>query len=277
MNIFSGIACLFLASVLSAQSLPEETQLGKTQLGQTNDPAAQSVNSPAAPQTAPAVPAPAAAPPVASADPLLTPPDKHVFGVLPNYRTADPTKAFRALSAKEKFTIAVHDSFDPPGFGIAAWYTMIYHLENTNPEFGQGAKGYFHRYGVTYADQMSGNMMTEGLMPSLLHEDPRYYRRIHGSIPVRAAWAVSRIFVTRTDSDKYDFNYSEFVGNSLSSLVANAYYPADRRLRDDVSRLETQIISDTISNELKEFWPDIKRVFHLGPIGHRKDKLPATP
>jgi hypothetical protein len=191
-----------------------------------------------------------------------------MFGLLPNYRTADPTQSFRALSVKEKFTIARHDSFDPPGFAIAAWYTGLYQLENTNPEFGQGVKGYLHRYATTYGDQAIGNLMTEGLAPSLLHEDPRYYRRGHGSIAVRAGWALSRIVVTRTDRDTYRFNYSEFLGNSMSSAIANAYYPRDRKLGDDIQRLETQLVSDSISNCLKEFWPDIKHVFHLGPI-HR--------
>src|ERR1035438_10137751 len=88
-------------------------------------------------------PAPAAD---ASAAPAERPPDKHIFGVLPNYRTADPTQSFHALSPRGKFNIALHDSFDPPGYFIAARYTAIYHLENTNPEFGQGLQGYLHRY-----------------------------------------------------------------------------------------------------------------------------------
>ena len=203
--------------------------------------------------------------------PSERPPDKHMFGVLPNYRTADPTQSFHALTPGQKFTIALHDSFDPPGYFIAAWYTAIYHIENTNPEFGQGFKGYLHRYATTYADQMLGNMMTEGAMPSLLHEDPRYYRRAHGSIPVRTAWAVSRIFVTRTDRDTYEFNFSEILGNGVSAGMANAYYPRNRTLGDNLDRLGTQLISDSISNCLKEFWPDLKRALHLGPRVHRKD------
>jgi len=215
---------------------------------------------------------PQPAPPEPPASPADRPPDKHLFGVLPNYRTADTTLPFRALTPREKFNIALHDSFDPPGFGIAAWYTAIYQLENTNPEFGQGIKGYVHRYATTYADQMLGNMMTEGAMPTLLHEDPRYYRRAHGSIPVRTAWALSRILVTRTDRGNYRFNFSEFLGNSLSAGIANAYYPRNRTLGDDVSRLETQLLSDSISNCLKEFWPDIKKRFHLGPLHKHPDQ-----
>jgi hypothetical protein len=199
------------------------------------------------------------------------PPDKHIFGVLPNYRTADDSKPFAALAAKQKFQIAVHDSFDPPGYFIAGGYTLIYHLEDTNPEFRQGLKGYLHRYATTYTDQMLGNMMTEGAMPSLLHEDPRYYRRAHGSFPVRLGWAVSRIFVTRTDQDKYEFNYSEFTGNAISAAIANAYYPANRKLGDNLQRFEMQLVSDSISNCLKEFWPDLKKAFHLGRLHGRKE------
>jgi hypothetical protein len=197
-------------------------------------------------------------------------PDQHIFGVLPNFRTADPTQPFRPLSAREKFTIARHDSFDPPGYAIAAWYTGIYQLQNTNPDFGQGVKGYFHRYATTYADQMLGNVMTEGVMPTLLHEDPRYYRRGHGSVALRAGWALSRIVVTRTDRNTYEFNFSEFLGNSASAAIANAYYPRERTLGGNLDRLRTQLVSDSISNLLKEFWPDLKKKLKLGPAGKKK-------
>lgn len=208
----------------------------------------------------------------ATPDPSQHPPDKHLFGVIPNYRTADPSQSFRALTPKEKLMIGVHDSFDGPGYFVAACYTLIYQAQDTNPEFGQGMKGYAHRYATTYADYMIGNMMTEGVMPSLLHEDPRYYRRGHGSFTTRTAWALSRILVTRTDRDTYRFNYSEFVGNALTAGIANAYYSHDRKLGDNVGRLETQLVSDSVANILKEFWPDIKRALHLGPL--HKDPTP---
>ena len=68
-------------------------------------------------------------------------PDKHIFGVLPNYRTAADNEAFHRLTWRQKFNIARHDSFDPPGYVIAACYAAVYHLENTNPDFGQGLQG----------------------------------------------------------------------------------------------------------------------------------------
>jgi len=189
-------------------------------------------------------------------------PDGRIFGVLANYRTADSTKPFKALTVKQKFTIAVHDSFDWPGFFIAGWYTALDQIEGQDPEFGQGIKGYAHRYATSYGDQVIGNMMTEGVMPSLLREDPRYYRKIHGPIHLRALYAVSRILVTRTDKNTSSFNFAEVGGNLVAASIANAYYPQERSFESIAERWQNQLLSDALSNVLKEFWPDIKRRMH---------------
>ena len=128
------------------------------------------------------------------------PPDKRVFGVLPNYRTANETAVYMPITAKQKFTIASKDSFDYPLLGLAAFIAAYGQLDNAHPEFGQGWAGYGRRVGTSYADQAIGNMMTEGIFPSLLHEDPRYFRRGHGSVWSRTVYAASRVLITRTDS-----------------------------------------------------------------------------
>jgi hypothetical protein len=182
------------------------------------------------------------------------------MGVLPNYRTADQTVPFRPLTAKEKFHIFEHDSFDWPGYFIIGYYTGLAQLEGRNPEFGQGVHGYAIRYGTTFADQVTGNLMTEGLLPSVFHEDPRYYRRGHGSVIVRAAYAVSRIAVTRTDRNTLSFNYSEFIGNGVAAGAGNVWYPKSRSWADTGDRLQNQLLNDALSNCIKEFWPDVKHV-----------------
>ena len=73
-------------------------------------------------------------------------------------------------------TIAGKDSFDWPVYPTAAAFATLYQLENQNPSFGQGMSGYAKRFAAAYGDQMIGNMMTEGIVPSLLHQDPRYFR-----------------------------------------------------------------------------------------------------
>jgi hypothetical protein len=187
------------------------------------------------------------------------PPDKRMFGVLTNYRTADLSTPFAPITPKEKFTIAAKDSFDWPVFITSGLFACLYQLENSNPSFGQGLKGYAKRYATSYGDQMIGNFMTEGVWPTLLKEDPRYFRRGAGPIKGRLWYAATRIFVTRTDAGKWRFNYSEVVGNSVAVAIANAYYPDSRDASDNVERLGIQLATDSFSNVLKEFWPDIKR------------------
>jgi len=187
--------------------------------------------------------------------------DKRVFGVLPNYRTADGSLPFKPISTDYKMTIAVKDTFDYPLMAIGGIYAGFSQLSNQYPSLGQGAKGYFNRFVRGYTDQAIGNMMTEGILPSLLREDPRYFRRGDGKFWGRLGYAATRIFVTRTDSGGNRFNCSEILGNSIAAGASNAYYSDTRNAVDNVQKLGVQLATDSLSNVLKEFWPDVKRKF----------------
>ena len=189
------------------------------------------------------------------------PPDKRVLGVLPNYRTANETAVYTPITAKQKLTIATKDSFDYPLVGLAAVIAGFGQLNNANPSFGQGLAGYGRRWGTSYADQAIGNMMTEGFFPTMLREDPRYFRRGHGGVWSRTFYAATRVFVTRTDSGGKRFNFSEVVGNATGVAISNAYYPDNRSAAEAAEKLSMQIGIDAASQVLKEFWPDIKRKF----------------
>ena len=191
--------------------------------------------------------------------PSPTPTEGRVFGVMPNYRTAESSIPFEPITAKQKLTIAAKDSFDWPLFLTGAAFAGLYQLENDNPSFGQGLKGYARRYGTAYGDQAIGNIMTEGLWPALLKEDPRYFRLGAGTIKGRVWYAATRIFVTRMDSGGWRFNVSEVAGNAAATAISNAYYPDTRDARDNAERLAIQLATDCFSDVAKEFWPDIKR------------------
>lgn len=216
---------------------------------------------------APAQEAPPAAPDTAvQASPVQSPSvqaveDKRIFGVLPNNRTTENSIPFQKLTSKQKMTIAFKDSFDLPVYPTAAAFASLYQLENQNPSFGQGMVGYSKRFATAYGDQMIGNMMTEGIVPSLLHEDPRYFRLGVGTKKSRAVYALTRIFITRTDSGGSRFNTSEWGGNAAAAAISNAYYPDTRDVSDNVSKLLISCATDAFSNVLKEFWPDVKRRF----------------
>lgn len=208
-----------------------------------------------------AVAQPSDTPAVSPGPPVQVQEDKRIFGVLPNNRTTESSVPFHHITAMQKMTIAFKDSFDWPVYPTAGLFATLYQLEDQNPSFGQGMQGYAKRLATAYGDQMIGNMMTEGLVPSMLHEDPRYFRLGEGSKKGRAAYALSRIFVTRTDSGGRRFNTSEWGGNAAAVAISNLYYPDTRNASDNAQKLLIACATDAFSNVLKEFWPDVKHHF----------------
>lgn len=199
------------------------------------------------------------------------PPDKRVFGVLPNYRTADANVPYSPLTSKQKLTIAAKDSFDYPLFGLGAVYAGLYQLTDSHPQFGQGVKGYAHRFATSYADQAIGNLLSEGILPTAFREDPRYFRlgQISGASVKRRIWyAATRIFVTRTDSGARSFNYAEVVGSAMTAGIGLSYYSDSRDVGDFMQNMGAGLATDSFSQVLKELWPDVKQ-WYLNR--HRKD------
>lgn len=203
----------------------------------------------------PAPEAPSETPGDTSHDPV----GKRVFGVLPNYRTANSADPFVPLTVKQKFTIGLKDSTDYPVYPLAGAFAGLAQLTDQHQFFGQGVAGYARRFGTAYGDQVIGNMMTESIMPSLFHQDPRYFRRGYGNKWKRAGYAATRIFIAPTDSGRQTFNFSEVIGNGIAAGIGNFYYPGERGLYDNMQRWYTALATDSFSQVLKEFWPDIKR------------------
>ena len=189
------------------------------------------------------------------------PRNKRIFFIIPNYRTFPSLTYYKPLTAKEKFKIASQDAFDPGTFVLAAAIAGEGQLSNSNPSFGQGVKGYAHYWATSYADFASGDYLTEAIYPTLLHQDPRYFRRGSGGAWARLGYAVGQIFWTHKDSGGTQFNFSEVAGNATSVAMSNAYYREGRNATDAATRLVTQLGIDAASNVLKEFWPDISNKF----------------
>jgi len=197
----------------------------------------------------------------------IAPKNDRLFGVIPNYTTVENQDRFSPLSAKGKFKLAADSSFDPYTFPFIGFIALIGQAENSEPAFGQGFEGYGKRYGTAYGDAIIGTFMTTAVFPSLLHQDPRYYQLGKGSFVHRSEYAVSRIFVTRSDSRKREFNTSEIAGNLVAAGISNIYHPAeDRTIANTLSVWGTDIMWDTVANVAKEFWPDIRtRLTHKRP------------
>jgi hypothetical protein len=181
--------------------------------------------------------------------------------VIPNYRLADANQPFQPITARRKMYIAWKDSTDWPVYPTAAAFAAVYQWQDQNPSFGQGMKGYAHRFVTAYGDQVIGNFMIEGIFPSAFHEDPRYFARGmgHGTKKSRLLYAATRIFVNRTDTGATRFNFSEFAGNAAMAGIGNAYYPDSRHLSDNLRRFYVALGTDSLGFVIKEFSPDIKK------------------
>jgi hypothetical protein len=199
--------------------------------------------------------------------------DKRVFGVLPNYRTADGTAPYTPISAKRKLYIGFKDSFDYPIFLTSMVFSGLYQLEDSHPQFGQGLKGYAKRYLASSTDLVVGNFMSESIFPVLLKQDPRYFAvgPAYGGVWKRTGYALTRVLICKSDSGKTVFNFSEILGNSTAVAISNLYYTDTRDARDNAQSVGVQVATDAFSNVLKEFWPDIKRKFFKKKITPAND------
>jgi len=186
---------------------------------------------------------------------------KRILFIIPNYRTFPSLLNYEPLTTHEKFKIASDDAFDRGTIALAALFGGEAQLTNANRSFGQGAAGFAKYSSSAFGDFAIGDYMTEAVFPTLLHQDPRYFRRGTGSAGSRLGYAMSQIFWTHRDSGGTQFNYSEVIGNSAAVAFSNAYYRDNRTATHTVSKLGMQIGVDLAGNVLKEFWPELQRTF----------------
>lgn len=196
---------------------------------------------------------------------LPVPTNKRIFYIIPNYRTYPTLREYKPITPGEKFHIAVQDSFDRGTVILAAAFAGEGQLSNATPAFGQGVAGYARYFAASYGDLVIGDFMTEAIYPTILHQDPRYFRRGTGSGLSRAAYAMGQIFWTHRDSGGSGFNFAEIGGNATAVAISNAYYPDNRNVGNGLTKLGIQVGIDMASNLLKEFWPDLDRKFSRKP------------
>ncbi len=189
---------------------------------------------------------------------------KRILGIIPNYRAVSANAHLPPLSFKEKFWLATQDTFDYSDFIFVGGLAGISMAEKSQPSFGQGGAGYGRYYWHLFVDGAIENYMTEAIVPAATHEDPRYYTLGKGGFFKRTGYAVTRLFITRTDAGNSTFNFSEIVGAGAAAGIGNAYYPAESNpFVKTYQRWGTQVGLDGVFNVLKEFWPDIDQaVFH---------------
>ena len=193
-------------------------------------------------------------------DPVTkSPQNDRILWTLPNYLTVENASSLPPLTTGQKFQLVAKGTFDPLEFAFLALEAGVNQASNTNPTFGQGLRGYAKRYGLAFGDNTAENFMAGAVFPSALRQDPRYYQLGRGSFLHRVVYAGLRVVITRSDAEKSQFNFSEFLGAGSAAALSNIYHPGPRTLGTTGSVWGTQIGWDAVGFEMKEFWPDVHR------------------
>ena len=152
---------------------------------------------------------------------------QRIFGFIPNFYVVYNHNT-APLTTKLKFKLATKVLYDPVTIIGVAGFAGI-NQASDNPNYGQGAKGYAERFGAGYADGAIDIMVGGAILPSLLHQDPRYFYQGTGTNKSRALHALSSPFICRGDNGRLQPNYSTLGGDLTTAAIANAYYPASNR------------------------------------------------
>ena len=264
MNLFSTIlVAITLSSALMAQSASadqspaaEQRSPDQAQQQEPQEPANASSGTPAQ-----ATPTPQQSEEERERQKRKEEQSKRILGIFPQFSTTSRHDA-PPLTSGEKFHLFVKNSFDPFQYGYAAFEAGVGQATNSFPGYGQGAAGYGKRYAASIADLTSANFFAGYVYPSLLKQDPRYFRLGKGSVTHRIFYSFAQAFVCRTDKGGRSFNWSNVLGIFTAGTISNAYYPsADRGIGLTASRSASALAYGSIGGLLDEFWPDIDRKF----------------
>jgi hypothetical protein len=195
---------------------------------------------------------------------------QRMLGVIPNFNSVMSGSA-APLTPAQKFHLFFKGSVDPFQFVAAGIDAGIEQAEDSYPGYHYGFEGYAKRYGASYADGFDGNFWGNAVLPSLFHQDPRYFRLGHGSVGRRIWYTVLSTVRCKGDDGNWQFNYSNITGNFIGGTISNVYYPSsDRGVGLTVERALTTTAEGAIGSLAVEFYPDV-----IGHLHHKK--AVATP
>jgi hypothetical protein len=200
------------------------------------------------------------------------------MGVMATFNTTRDPDAL-PLSAGQKYRLFFKSATDPWAFSLAGAVSGIGQAHNDEPTWGQGAEGYAHRFGAAYSDYFIGNFFGNAVLPTILHEDPRYFQKGTGSFPSRFLWAAGSTVWCKRDRGGWGPNWANVVGNFIGTAIARVYYPpSERTVTGTLADGLTVSAEGIIGAEVIEFWPDMVRSYrrkHAAKLAREAAKADA--
>lgn len=270
-----AIACLLICLTTTAVfcQTRSATESQTTDPNQTNPPAQQP---PPASQAPPPPPAKSGSPDLPNAPsqsaaqpevPASKQQPKRILGIMPNYRAVSAGAIPPPPTPKQAFKIATQNSFDYSSFIFVGITSLMAESTNAHPQLGKGVGGYGRYYWRGYVDKTDGNYLVIFALPTILHEDERYYAKGEGGFWKRGIYAASRILITPDYHGHNTFNASEVFGRGIAQGISTTYYPSHDRTAGALAvKYGYAMGRDALTMVFREFWPDIAtHVLHRHP------------
>lgn len=203
--------------------------------------------------------------------PTPLPQPKRILGMMPNYRAVSAGVLPPPPSSKQAFVIASQNSFDYSSFVFVGITSLMAEGTEAHPALGKGVPGFWGYTWRGFVDKTDGNYWVIWLLPSVVHEDERYYAKGQGPIKGRVIYAASRILITPNYHGKNTFNAAEIFGRGISQSISLTYYPSsDQNISSFMEKYGYALGRDALTNVFREVWPDVENHFrhhHAQPIG----------
>jgi hypothetical protein len=256
----------------SQQTTAPEPSTSKDQEKDKAAPEVPSATQPSTPVQQPSIQEQQTTPPTVNGQgqpvPLSKQQPQRILGLMPNFRAVSAGALPPPPTSKQAFILATKNSFDYSSFvfvgitsGLALWTDAHPSLgENGLPAFGE----YYWR---GLLDKTDGNYLVIWALPTLLHQDERYYAKGEGGFFKRGIYAATRILITPNYAGHNTFNTSEVFGRAISQGISTTYYPAsDRTVGALAVKFGWAMGRDALTNVFREYWPDIAtHVLHRHP------------
>jgi hypothetical protein len=192
---------------------------------------------------------------------------KRILGVMPNYRAVSAGAIPPPPTPKQAFKIATQNSFDYSSFVFVGITSAMAEGTDAHPQLGKGMAGFGSYYWRGFVDKTDGNYLVIFALPTIFHQDERYFALGEGSVRKRFTYAVSRVVITPDYQGNKSFNVSELLGRGMAQGISVAYYPSKSRTAGAImTKYGYAIMRDALTNAFREFWPDIAtHVLHRHP------------
>jgi hypothetical protein len=195
---------------------------------------------------------------------------KRILGIMPNYRAVSAGAIPPPPTAKQAFKIATQNSFDYSSYVFVGLTSMIAEGEDAHPALGKGVPGFWGYTWRGFVDKTDGNYWVIFALPTVFHQDERYYAKGEGPILKRALYSSTRVLITPSYSGRNTFNISELMGRGIAQGISISYYPkSDISGGEIAEKWAYALLRDAATNTFREFWPDIAtHVLHQHPASN---------